>query len=119
MKNNLLQESFDLIKSNTGLTSESIPLDIIDYWKIDDPEDVDTENDDAWTIFMYAFLKYKKEQGIESFEITTEELMKIFVDWQFIINLAFIHKVQLMKISPFPLLDFDNMDELEFEMFMD
>ena len=116
MKNKLLQESFDLIKASPNLSSSDISLELIDYWRMDDPTDVDEENDDAWTIFMYAYLLYKKNQGLESFQVKTEELMQIFEDWQFIISLTFVNKIGRFSIQPFPLLDFDNIQSLQFEM---
>lgn len=116
MENKLLQESFDLIKASTKLSSSDISLELIDYWRMEDPKDVDEENDDAWTIFLYAYLLYKKNQGLESFQVKTEELMQIFEDWQFIVNLAFVNKIGHFNIQPFPLLDFDNIQSLQFEM---
>lgn len=116
MKNKLLQESFDLIKASPDLSSSDISLELIDYWRIDDPSIVDEENDDSWTVFMFAYLLYKKNQGLESFEMSTEEFMRIFEDWQFIVSLAFVNKTGAFNIQPFPLLDFDNITSLQFEM---
>lgn len=116
MKNKLLQESFDLIKASPDLLSSDISLELIDYWRMDDPSIVDEENDDAWTVFMFAYLLYKKNQGLESFEVSTEDFMDTFENWQFIVNLAFVNKTGSFNIQPFPLLDFDNITSLQFEM---
>lgn len=116
VKKEMLDKSFTTIKSNQELNSDTISLGMLDFWRMDDPTEVDEEKDDAWTVFMFAYLLYKKNQGLESFEIRTIEFMEIFENWQFLLNLAYVNKIANQNIKPFPLLDFDNIKSMQFEM---
>ena len=97
---------------------------LLDFW-IQDDEDEENEgnmlgnssNDETpeWTVFIYAFLKYKQNTGVQEFTISPEELEEQFNVWQFTLQTAYISNTTDVKLKPFPVFRFDENKDMKIE----
>lgn len=112
----LLERSIELIQNKPTLRSDEAPLDLLSFWCYDgDPNQIE-ENDHQWEVFLFALINYNRIKGIDNFQLNIDELIKVFNDWQVLINTAMIPHLYPAKIESFPLLDFDNFENVKFEI---
>lgn len=116
---NLLRVSTDFIAQNPNAMSDEIPRELLDFWAFDGDLNQPIEEDDSWTVFLFALINYKKSQELDCFNISMEEMIKTFQDWQVLVNAALVSQRTNAKITPFPMFDFDNIEKIEFEVKFD
>lgn len=115
----LIKASTDFIAKNPNAMSNEIPRELLDVWAFDGNLNQPVEEDDSWTVFLFALLNYKRNQGRKDFVLDVHEMNKTFQDWQVLVNAAMISQRTTAKISPFPMFDFDNIEKIEFEVNFD
>lgn len=107
----LEQASFKFIENNLDSTFDAIPDFLLDLWTLDDGNGIiDDAGDkcDEFTFFLYAFLLYKKRQGLKSFAQDQDELDRLFDVFQMILGMAIISRNTDIKVKPIKMFDFDN-----------
>ena len=115
----LIKASTDFIAQHPNAMSNEIPSELLDVWAFDGDLNQPIEEDDSWTVFLFALINYKKNQGLEGFNIDIHEMIKTFQDWQVLVNAAMVSQRTNAKITPFPMFDFDNIEKIEFEVNFD
>lgn len=116
-----VKKSIEYISKNQKATSADIPLKLLCFWKLDQEDkdiDMEIEDSDEWTIFLYALILYKKKQGLAGFEIEVDEIIEYFEAWQVIVQTALLSKLTDVKVKPFKFFDFDNVLSMNFEFTM-
>lgn len=118
--NDLVKRSTDFIAQNPNAKSDEIPADLLNFWCYDGDLNQPLDDDhDSWTVFLFALINYRKNQGVESFDVSIEDMVKYFQDWQILVNAALVSMNTNAKITPFPMFDFDNIEKIEFEVTFD
>ncbi len=121
-----IQMSLDFIQSNQDAYSDEIPPYLLKFWVSnqehgdeDSPENINEEEDPQWTIFLFAYLNYKKNQGAIEVQVTIEELKDKFSSWQCLLRSADISSTPEIKMKPFPIFRFDEAKELSMKFIND
>lgn len=109
----LFKESTDYISQNLQVLSNEIPSYLLDYWILEDKDLNNMEHCPEFGVFMYALLRFKRENGIHEFEISNDDLMSLFKSWQMALALIEINNKTEVDIEPFKLFDFDKLRDLE------
>lgn len=110
---NLLKQSMEYVQKNIHAKTDELPMELLAHWVV---EDIEHENQDQWTIFMTAYMTRKSlNKKNHEFKIETEELMRIFNDWQILLSAVLATQMSDMKLKPLPAFDFENIKNYEFE----
>lgn len=122
----LIQMSLDFIQNNPDAYSDEIPTYLLEFWMNnkepgdeDSRKNINEEEDPEWTVFLFAYLNYKKNQGAIEVQVTIEELKDKFSSWQCLLRSADISSAPEIKMKPFPVFRFDEAKELQIEFIND
>jgi hypothetical protein len=116
-----IEMSYAFIKDHPDAFSNEIPEKLLEFWMLDneseedEPTEPPAEDDPEWTVFMHAFILYKKNTGVQEFTISPEELEEQFNVWQFTLQTAYISNTTDVKLKPFPVFRFDENKDMKIE----
>lgn len=114
----LTLESFDYIRNNLNVNSNEIPMKFIEYWAVDDYDQIDilkylsSEKLHHYDVFMFAYLT-SMSQHVNDCVVTQEELDYYFFKFQTILGMRILNEVTDMKSGGTKIFDFMNYDKIE------
>lgn len=118
-----LTSSLSFISQNPKALSNEVPSELLEFWIVENDDIIKTmesietpEKSPEFTIFLYAYLLFQKNKGIETFSTRPEELQEAFTTFQLLINMAFVSNNTDISTEPFPLFNFDDSAEIKFEL---
>ena len=119
MKNDdqLLKESFKYIENNINVLSDNIPIELIEFWTVEDIENINLESIEGapeFTVFMYALTVQKVKKEVTEFTIAPGDLIEMYKLWQISLALTMMNHYKMCDFEPFKMFDFDNLKNLEF-----
>ena len=110
------QKSFDYISENLNVSFDEIPMELINYWIIDDPNsllDSNFELDEdshQFTVFLFAYMMVLSENGKNKVKLNENEILSKYHLFQVLLSMRKLHEITDLKFDKFKLFGFKNYD---------